>query len=183
MFLRVGRTARIGQKGEAFLFLRPHEGEYITLLQRHSVSLQQQAVLPLLSSLPLPSSSHAHNATKQVRWKRKQSKRGEVVDEVDEMVSEPKSYAWLQEVEGRIAKDRQLQNTAADAFRATVRAYAGQKGALRKIFHARSLHLGHVASSLGLRQAPSMVGKSSSKQAAKKRKQSLLGHKRQKTDR
>lgn len=34
---RVGRTARVGQKGEAILFLTPHEAMFITKLQDHSI--------------------------------------------------------------------------------------------------------------------------------------------------
>jgi len=34
---RVGRTARVGQKGEATLFLTPHEAMFIAKLQDHSI--------------------------------------------------------------------------------------------------------------------------------------------------
>lgn len=34
---RVGRTARVGQKGEATLFLTPHEAMFIANLQDHSI--------------------------------------------------------------------------------------------------------------------------------------------------
>lgn len=34
---RVGRTARVGQKGEATLFLTPHEAMFIVKLQDHSI--------------------------------------------------------------------------------------------------------------------------------------------------
>lgn len=34
---RVGRTARVGQKGEAILFLTPHEAMFIAKLQDHSI--------------------------------------------------------------------------------------------------------------------------------------------------
>ena len=36
---RVGRTARLGKKGEALLFLQPCEREYLTELQKHGVAI------------------------------------------------------------------------------------------------------------------------------------------------
>jgi len=38
---RVGRTARMGQQGEALLFLMPAEMPYLQLLQQHGVKLMQ----------------------------------------------------------------------------------------------------------------------------------------------
>ncbi len=37
---RVGRTARLGRRGEAALFLQPHELDYIETLRRHGVVIQ-----------------------------------------------------------------------------------------------------------------------------------------------
>ena len=38
---RVGRTARMGQQGQALLFLLPSEKAYIDRLQQHGVKVQQ----------------------------------------------------------------------------------------------------------------------------------------------
>lgn len=49
---RVGRTARMGQQGEALLFLLPSELPYVQLLQQHGVSVSQQELTSLLQCLP-----------------------------------------------------------------------------------------------------------------------------------
>ncbi|MCO5582749.1 hypothetical protein L7F22_036648 [Adiantum nelumboides] len=46
---RVGRTARLGQKGEALLFLQPCERDYLTELQKHSVTLQEASMKEIAS--------------------------------------------------------------------------------------------------------------------------------------
>ena len=66
------------------------------------------------------------------------------------------------------AASRQL---ATDSFRSFVRAYAAHRGPLKRIFHPRRLHLGHVANSFGLRTAPSLLGQSTTKAALAKRKE------------
>jgi ATP-dependent RNA helicase DDX31/DBP7 len=60
---------------------------------------------------------------------------------------------------------------AVDSFRSYVRAYAAHRGELKSIFQVRKLHLGHVAKSFGLRDAPSVFGKSVNKQSLKKEKE------------
>lgn len=43
------------------------------------------------------------------------------------------------------------------AFQSFVRAYATYPSDLKTIFHVRNLHLGHLAKSFGLREAPSNI--------------------------
>jgi ATP-dependent RNA helicase DDX31/DBP7 len=50
-FYRVGRTARLGQKGEAVLFLQPSEAEYMQELKKHGVSLQELSLPQVLDAL------------------------------------------------------------------------------------------------------------------------------------
>lgn len=59
---------------------------------------------------------------------------------------------------------------ARDAFCSWVRAYTAHRGELKKIFMVKKLHLGHVARSFGLKEQPSLVGRSFQMQAKKKRK-------------
>jgi ATP-dependent RNA helicase DDX31/DBP7 len=49
---RVGRTARMGQQGEALLFLLPSELPYVQLLQQHGMQLAQEKAGDLLRTLP-----------------------------------------------------------------------------------------------------------------------------------
>ena len=46
---------------------------------------------------------------------------------------------------------------ARETFVALLRAYATYTRLTKSIFHVKNLHLGHVASSLGLREAPSSI--------------------------
>jgi len=50
---RVGRTARLGEKGESLLFLQPVEIDYLQDLEKHGVSLTEYPVLKVLDSFPL----------------------------------------------------------------------------------------------------------------------------------
>lgn len=49
---RVGRTARMGQQGEALIFLLPSEMPYVQLLQQSGVQLTQELAGNLLQCLP-----------------------------------------------------------------------------------------------------------------------------------
>ncbi|KAJ3604345.1 hypothetical protein NHX12_029086 [Muraenolepis orangiensis] len=48
---RVGRTARIGAKGNSLLFLTPSESGYITELANHKISLSEMKLYDILSTL------------------------------------------------------------------------------------------------------------------------------------
>lgn len=50
---RVGRTARLGERGESFLFLQPVEIDYLQDLEKHGVSLIEYPLLKLLDNFPL----------------------------------------------------------------------------------------------------------------------------------
>jgi len=50
---RVGRTARLGEKGESLLFLQPVEIDYLQDLEKHGVALTEYPVLKVLDSFPL----------------------------------------------------------------------------------------------------------------------------------
>ena len=51
--IRVGRTARIGEKGEALLFLQPIELDYLKDLELHGVSLTEYPFQKVLDSFPV----------------------------------------------------------------------------------------------------------------------------------
>ena len=56
------------------------------------------------------------------------------------------------------------------AYQSFVRAYATYPSNLKKIFHVKNLHLGHVAKSFGLREAPKELFQSKKQPRAQKRK-------------
>jgi hypothetical protein len=55
--------------------------------------------------------------------------------------------------------------------RSFVRAYTTHPSALKHVFYVKGLHLGHLAASFGLREAPSKIGAAGSAAERKKRKQ------------
>lgn len=50
---RVGRTARLGERGESLLFLQPIEMDYLQDLVKHGISLSEYPLLKVLDSYPL----------------------------------------------------------------------------------------------------------------------------------
>lgn len=60
---------------------------------------------------------------------------------------------------------------ARDAFCSWLRAYTAHRGELKKIFMVKKLHLGHVARSFGLKEQPSLVGRSHQVQLKKRKKE------------
>jgi len=59
--------------------------------------------------------------------------------------------------------------------RSFLRAYATHPSFLKHVFHIKSLHLGHLAASFGLKEAPTRIGASGATAERKKRK--AEGHK------
>lgn len=59
-FGRVGRTARLGERGDALLFLQPVEMDYLLDLQKHGASLEEFPLPKLLDSFQLHGQKH-HN--------------------------------------------------------------------------------------------------------------------------
>ncbi|KAK9826780.1 hypothetical protein WJX81_008505 [Elliptochloris bilobata] len=144
---RVGRTARLGQQGEALLFLLPSERGYLAHLAAAGHALQELQLLPLLDALPGSQGRH--------------SRRG-----ADAHEGAAELQARLMAANVRVPGLRAL---AADAFRAHVRAYATHAAATRDVFHVRRLHLGHLAHAFALRESPSLIGGSASKEEKRKR--------------
>lgn len=55
---RVGRTARLGERGEALLFLQPVEMDYLKDLEKHGESLTEYPLLKVLDSFPSYDQKH-----------------------------------------------------------------------------------------------------------------------------
>lgn len=63
-----------------------------------------------------------------------------------------------------------LNKLAKDAFCSWIRAYTAHRGELKRIFMVKKLHLGHVARSFGLKDQPSLVGRSFQMQVKKRKR-------------
>ncbi|KAK6944704.1 Helicase, C-terminal [Dillenia turbinata] len=162
---RVGRTARLGESGDSLLFLQPTEMDYLKDLEKHGVSLTQYPLLKVLETFPLQGKKHP--AKKFVSL------------DMHPWVS------FLQKgLESFISAEPSMKKLAKDAFCSWVRAYTAHRGDLKRIFMVKKLHLGHVARSFGLKEQPSLVGKSHQMQMKKRKrdqKQKGLSKKRRVT--
>ncbi|XP_004488115.1 DEAD-box ATP-dependent RNA helicase 17 isoform X2 [Cicer arietinum] len=147
---RVGRTARLGERGESLLFLQPAEIDYLQDLEKHGVSLTEYPLSKVLDSFPI---SGNKNVKKSV-----------FID----------LHPWIlclqKALESFIASKPKINELAKRAFCSWVRAYTAHRGDLKRIFMVKKLHLGHVAKSFALKQQPSLVGKSFQNQTKKRKR-------------
>ncbi|PPS05969.1 hypothetical protein GOBAR_AA14670 [Gossypium barbadense] len=147
---RVGRTARLGERGESLLFLQPIEVDYLQDLEKHGVSLTEYP-LKIIDSFPLHSQMHR-------------------VKKFVSLESHPWVVSLQTELESYISAEPKIKKQAKDAFCSWVRAYTAHRGDLKQIFMVKKLHLGHVAKSFALREQPSLVGKTFQNQSKKRKR-------------
>ncbi|KAI3495690.1 hypothetical protein L1887_38036 [Cichorium endivia] len=145
---RVGRTARLGERGDSLLFLQPIEVDYLQELQKHGVTLTEYPLLKLLDGFPLKSHARKFVSIEMHPW----------------LVCLQKS------LESFIFSEAKMKKLGQNAFCSWVRAYSAHRGELKSIFMVKKLHLGHVARSFGLKEQPSLVGRSVQKKHTEKRK-------------
>lgn len=135
---RMGRTARIGFNGSAYFWLLPDEKGYIKYLSEEQGTTGEIGdPLKLLQEWPLAVSS---GNSKKVGFK--------------EVATKAQIF-----LERKVANNPQLKNAAVRAFKSFVRAYSTFPSDLKKIFHVKGLHLGHLSKSFGLKDAPSKFNK------------------------
>ncbi|NXL52467.1 DDX31 helicase, partial [Podilymbus podiceps] len=139
---RIGRTARIGCHGNSLLVLAPSEAEYVSLLASHKINVSEIKMEKVLSSLMKDDRFKLH------RPGRKKSC-GMDPQEVRERatVLQTKFENYVHSSEGTI-------RWAKKALQSFLCAYTTYPRNLKHIFHIKSIHLGHVAKSFGLRDAP-----------------------------
>ncbi|XP_064379862.1 probable ATP-dependent RNA helicase DDX31 isoform X3 [Dromaius novaehollandiae] len=139
---RIGRTARIGCHGNSLLVLAPSEAEYVSLLASHKINVSEIKMEKVLSSLM------KDNRFKLSRSGNKKSC-GTNPQEVRERatVLQTKFENYVHSSEGTV-------RWAKKALQSFLCAYTTYPRNLKHIFHIKSLHLGHVAKSFGLRDAP-----------------------------
>ncbi|KAI9100594.1 P-loop containing nucleoside triphosphate hydrolase protein [Phlyctochytrium arcticum] len=133
---RIGRTARLGRAGEALVFLLPSEAAYLDVLKKEGLKLTQVSHETLLANLidgstPLPSKKHPNR--KQYEF--------------------PASNLHMT-LERFVMAHPSTLSLAQKAYTSHIRSYATHVSSERHIFHIKNLHLGHVAKSFALREAP-----------------------------
>uniref|UniRef100_A0A8D0HLF5 ATP-dependent RNA helicase n=1 Tax=Sphenodon punctatus TaxID=8508 RepID=A0A8D0HLF5_SPHPU len=139
---RVGRTARIGCHGNSLLILAPSEAEYVNSLASHKIKVSEMKMENILSSLM------KDDRFKGNQWGNKKS------DSTDPQEVRRRATVLQTEFENYVHSSKETIRWAKKALQSFIRAYATYPSALKHIFHVKSLHLGHVAKSFGLRDAP-----------------------------
>lgn len=131
---RAGRTARIGARGDALLFLLPSERAYVGKLESRGVSIAEisgsAALAALYPKVDLSKQGSISYATRLV------------------------TSAVQQCLEEVVKDNEELREKAVCGFQAYCRAYATHARDVRYFFHVRNLHLGHVARSFTLSDKP-----------------------------
>lgn len=140
---RVGRTARIGSRGHALLFLTPSEVKYVQVLAEYKIKLTEIAMNDLLKTLML-------SEAKRCMAKKQKYFRPRTVEEV--------ATSLQRRFELNVHENKDVRSLARKAFQSFVRAYAAYPSHLKSIFHVKHLHLGHVAKSFALQDAPTHIG-------------------------
>ncbi|KAJ3018163.1 ATP-dependent RNA helicase dbp7 [Thoreauomyces humboldtii] len=135
---RVGRTARLGRAGTALLFLLPSELGYVEVLAGQGFVVTETPADGLLSHLLDYDPKDRVSAV---------NKKGRKPYEL------PASNLHMK-LERFVLTTTASTDLAQSAFKSHVRAYATHAAAERHVFHIRKLHLGHVAKSFALREAP-----------------------------
>ncbi|XP_068166756.1 ATP-dependent DNA helicase DDX31 [Antennarius striatus] len=155
---RVGRTARIGGRGNSLIFLTPTETAFIDELANHNISLSEMKLLDILSSLMM---DDTYKGRGKYHSKDQETRERATVLQTD--------------FENFVHSDVQSVQTAKRALQSFLRAYTTYPAHLKHIFHIRFLHLGHTAKSFGLRDAPvglsAITGPPGPKNLKKKRNQ------------
>ncbi|KAM6110548.1 ATP-dependent DNA helicase DDX31 isoform 2-T2 [Pterocles gutturalis] len=139
---RIGRTARIGCHGNSLLVLAPSEAEYVSLLASHKINVSEIKMEKVLSSLMKDDRFKLHRPGHKKFC-------GTDPQEVRERatVLQTKFENYVHSSEGTVW-------WAKKALQSFLCAYTTYPRNLKHIFHIKSLHLGHVAKSFGLRDAP-----------------------------
>ncbi|XP_035217704.1 probable ATP-dependent RNA helicase DDX31 [Stegodyphus dumicola] len=134
---RVGRTARIGKKGNSLLFLLPSESNFAHLLEQHKISYDEILASKFLQSILLVN---------------------EVLSPKSKTTAEECATALHAKYENEVYSESILHDEAKEAFASYVQSYASYPKNIRHILPFKALHLGHVAKSFCLREAPSALG-------------------------
>ncbi|GEQ69730.1 hypothetical protein JCM33374_g3404 [Metschnikowia sp. JCM 33374] len=163
---RIGRSARVGNKGEATLFLLPGEEEgyvdgklRVVHPKKSNLRVVNYESLLEKSFSEDPAETNNRSSTK----KDPKSKEGKW---------DIHATTWHLDVERWLLEDKACLEKASNAFVSHIRAYATHLSSERMYFNVKSLHLGHLAKAFGLRETPKKLGRTSGQQgseAAKKK--------------
>ena len=151
---RIGRSARVGAQGNATLFLTPG-------LEEGYIDAKLKVVHPRAENLrlvnyekPLQQAFAEDDGAGSGSKRNKHNKLGNW---------DVHATTWHLEVERWLLEDSTALAKASQAFTSHIRAYATHLSTERNFFNVKTLHLGHLAKSFGLRETPKSLGKSAGK--------------------
>lgn len=154
---RIGRSARVGNKGEATLFLLPGEEEaYVEGKLR--VVHPKESNLRIVNYEKILQQSFAENDKQDKKDAKSREGKWDI-----------HATTWHLEIERWLLEDSAALEKALNAFISHIRAYATHLSAEKMYFNVKLLHLGHLAKAFGLRETPKKLGKGSGQQNEKKK--------------
>ncbi|GAA5966421.1 hypothetical protein JCM3765_007564 [Sporobolomyces pararoseus] len=156
---RVGRTARAGAQGSAYSFLLPSETPYAQLLEDGINNSTEKGGATTINS---KKTRLREVGVEEVLRDGYGGGKGTREFETRATDVQMGFERWANGSEENAALARK-------AFQAHIRAYATHPSAEKHIFNTKSLHLGHLAKSFGMREAPGHSSQSSSKKGSNKR--------------
>lgn len=128
---RIGRTARIGHSGKAFLVLHPSEVEYTAYLSKICTPPHPYQLEAALSGL-----------RKLEQFAGDKSGILSIAGRLQTTVEET------------VTSDKTLHDRAVAGLKRYISSYSVREKDIKPMFNSRQLHLGHLAKSFGLREAP-----------------------------
>ncbi|GHP04388.1 hypothetical protein PPROV_000314200 [Pycnococcus provasolii] len=154
---RAGRCARTGAAGTSVLFLRPCESEFGTWIEQRGVGKFRHL------------DRHDIYRSCLQAEQRKRTEDGNHNKKLGSNHVREEVFALQRALQACVARNVELHDQAMSGFRSFVRAYAAHPAAVKYMLHVQRLHLGHVAQSFGLKEAPTLIGKGGSKKEAKRK--------------
>ena len=151
---RIGRSARVGKEGSATLFLLPG-------IEEGYVEGKLNVVHPKKGSLRIvPYEEILKKGFAQAEETPQPEKKTKVDPKKKEGKWDIYATTWHLDVERWLLEDSGMHDKAVRAFTSHIRAYATHLSSERIYFNVKTLHLGHLAKSFGLRETPKKLGKS-----------------------
>jgi ATP-dependent RNA helicase DDX31/DBP7 len=151
---RIGRSARVGKEGSATLFLLPG-------IEEGYVEGKLNVVHPKKGSLRIvPYDEILKKGFAQAEENAQPEKTTKVDPKKKEGKWDIYATTWHLDVERWLLEDSGMHDKAVRAFTSHIRAYATHLSSERIYFNVKTLHLGHLAKSFGLRETPKKLGKS-----------------------